>query len=304
VASDPASIGTRPPATAAARPFTVPPAVRAVFRLLELAAPALGARWAARLWMTLPKPRPRSRPLDRGTPFDVPVGAGTVAGQVWGEGPPVYLLHGWAGSGDQLAGFTGALVARGYRVVAFDAPSHGRSVPGRHGPRSSSIPEFVDALTAVVAVHGTPHAVIAHSMGAIATAAAVHTGLTANRLVLLAPMPSPLIQARQLATALGFGARTHRRLIARVERRVGARMDRFDMSAFGRAGAMPPTLLVHDRDDRYAPFDCTATIAATWPGSMLRVTTGLGHLRLLDAPDVVARAVTFVAGVEDTGTAW
>jgi pimeloyl-ACP methyl ester carboxylesterase len=231
------------------------------------------------------------------------VGAGTVTGQVWGAGPPVYLLHGWAGSGDQLAAFTGALVARGYRVVAFDAPSHGRSAPGRHGARSSSIPEFIDGLTAVAAVHGAPHAVIAHSMGAIATAAAVHAGLTASRLVLLAPMPSPLIQARQLATALGFGARTHRRLIGRVEGRVGARMDQFDMPAFGRAGTLPPTLLVHDRDDRYAPFDCTATIAAAWPGATLWATTGLGHLRLLHAPDVVARVVNFVAGAEERGTA-
>lgn len=289
-----ASTGTRSPATATARLFAVPPAVRTTFRLLERAAPAVGARWAARLWMTLPKPRPLAQPVDRGTSFAIPVGVSPVAGQFRGDGPAVYLVHGWAGSGDQLAAFTDALVARGYRVVAFDAPSHGRSAPGRHGPRSSSIPEFVDALTAVVAVHGAPHAVIAHSMGAIATAAAVGAGLTAGRLVLLAPMASPLTQARQLATALGFGERTHRRLIARLERRVGASMNQFDMPAFGRAAAMPPTLLVHDRDDRYTPFDYTATIAAAWPGAMMHATTGLGHVRLLSAPDVVARVVDFV----------
>jgi pimeloyl-ACP methyl ester carboxylesterase len=246
------------------------------------------------MWMTLPRPRPLGPPGAGARPFDVRVGAGTVAGHAWGDGPPVYLLHGWAGSAGQFAAFTGDLTARGHRVVAFDAPSHGRSAAGRHGPRSSSIPEFVDALTAVVAVHGAPHAVIAHSMGAIATTAAAAGGLTASRLVLLAPMASPLSQARQLAGALGLGERTRRRMVARVERRVGARMAGFDMPALGRAAAMPPTLLVHDRDDRYSPFDNTAALAAAWPTATLHATTGLGHVRLLAAPEVVARAVDFV----------
>ena len=234
------------------------------------------------------------QPVDRGTPFAIPVGVSTVAGQVWGDGPPVYLMHGWAGAGDQLAAFTGALTARGHRVVAFDAPSHGRSTAGRHGPRSSSMPEFVDALTAVAAAHGAPHAIIAHSLGAIATAVAVVDGLPAGRLVLLAPMESPLSQAWQLARALGFGERTHRRLIARVERRVGAPMRHFDLPALGHAVAMPPSLLVHDRDDRSTPVANAANIAAAWPGSLLHVTTGLGHVRLLRAPEVVSRVVDFV----------
>jgi len=289
-----ASTGTRPPATATTRIFAAPPAIRTVFGLLERAAPAIGARWAERLWMTLPKPRRLAGPVDRGAPFAVPVGGGTVAGQVWGDGPPVYLVHGWAGSGDQLAAFVGALAARGHRVVAFDAPSHGRSAPGRHGPRSSSIPEFVDALAAVAAVHGDPYAIVAHSMGALAAAAAVVDGLPAERLVLLAPMENPVAQARQLATALGFGERTRRRLIARVERRVGAPMRHFDLPAFGAAVAMPPTLLVHDRDDRSTPVEHAATIAAAWPGASLKVTAGLGHIRLLADPGVVTHVVEFV----------
>src|SRR5690349_21285945 len=113
-------------------------------------------------------------------------------------------------------------------------------------------------------------------MGAIATAAAVHAGLTAGRLALLAPMPSPLSQAEQLAAALGFGSGTQLRLIARIERRVGAAMNEFDMPAFGRAAVPPPTLLVHDRDDWFAPFDQTEAVAAAWPGALLHVTTGLG----------------------------
>jgi pimeloyl-ACP methyl ester carboxylesterase len=283
-----------PASTATARLYAVPAHVRLAYRLLDRVAPAVSARWAERVWMTLPKARGPARRAAPGTPFHVPLGDGILAGQVWGDGPPVYLVHGWAGNSEQLAAFTAGLVAAGHRVVAFDMPSHGRSTPGRYGPRSSSIPEFADALAAVVAAHGTPHAVIAHSMGATATAVSVHAGLAAGRLVLLAPMAEPVFIADQLAAVLGFGRRTRRRVVARVERRVGAPMSRFDVPSYGRVAAMPPTLLIHDRDDRSTPVQHGTAIAAAWPGSQLHITAGLGHNRLLSDPAVVARVVDFV----------
>jgi pimeloyl-ACP methyl ester carboxylesterase len=290
--------------SATARLFAAPPPVRAAFRSLEFAAPGLGARWAERIWMTLPRRTDRRGRSDRegrvaavppGVPFTTEVGAATVAGQSWGDGPTVYLVHGWAGYGSQLIAFVAPLLARGCRVVVFDAPSHGSSAPGRYGPRSASIPEFAAALTAVVAVHGPARAIVAHSMGATATAVALCDGLTAERTVLLAPVASPLSHARGLAAVLGFGDRTHRRLITRVERRVGAPMHHFDVPALGRAVRMPPTLVVHDRADRSTPVGDGMEIAAAWPEARLHVTTGLGHTRLLRDPDVVSRVADFVA---------
>jgi pimeloyl-ACP methyl ester carboxylesterase len=298
-----ASTGTAPAAaTTAARMFAVRTPVRLAYRVLDRVAPAVGARWAERVWMTLPAtPAPIRPAADPGTPFTVPLGAGAVAGRFWDPvggdaGAPVYLVHGWAGYGEQLAAFVPGLVAAGHRVVTFDMPSHGRSTAGRYGPRSSSIPEFAAALRAVVAAYGTPYAVIAHSMGANATAIAIRAGLSVDRLVLLAPMAEPGYVGEQLATVLGFGERTHRRLITRIERRVGRPMSDFELPAFGRTGAMPPTLLIHDRDDRSAPFTQSTAIADAWPGARLHGTAGLGHNRLLRDPDVVARTIAFITG--------
>jgi pimeloyl-ACP methyl ester carboxylesterase len=194
-----------------------------------------------------------------------------------------------------LAPFVAPLVARGLRVVAFDQPSHGESDPGRFGPRSSTVVEFVEALTQVVAVHGPARALVAHSFGATAAAAALCDGLRAERVVMLAPLANPQWSLREFATALGFGERTLRRLIARAERRVGAPMRHFDVPELGRAVAMPPTLVVHDRDDTSTPVSDGAAIAAAWPTARLHVTSGLGHRRLLGDADVITEVVDFVA---------
>jgi pimeloyl-ACP methyl ester carboxylesterase len=279
--------------------FAAPPPVRAAFRLLEHLAPGLGARWAERIWFTLPRPNElagaRSGAAPSGTPFALGVDGHRVRGETWGDGPAVYLMHGWAGNRGQLAAFVAPLVARGHRVVAFDAPSHGESGPGAYGPRSSSIPEFATALSAVIEMHGPAHAIVAHSMGSTAAAIALCDGLTAGRVAMLAPMASPITYADQFAAIFGFGERTYRRLVARVERRVGAPMHHFDVPALARAIAMPPALIVHDRDDASTPVSDGAAIAVAWSGSRLHVTAGLGHRRMLRDPEVVAEVVDFVA---------
>ena len=287
----------RPQKSTIVRMFSAPWPVRASFAVLDRIAPNLGARWAERIWFTLPTPKPR-RPDDPvtkpGEPFRIPVDGHTVVGETWGTGPAVYLMHGWAGHRGQFASFVGPLVDRGYQVVAFDAPSHGDSDPGAFGPRSSTIVEFAAALTAVARRYGAPRAVVAHSLGATAAAVALCDGLRADRLVLLAPMASPMGYARQFARILGFGPRTFDRLVRRVERRVGAPMHQFDVPELGRAVAMPATLVVHDRNDVSTPVSDGAAIAAAWPGARLHVTSGLGHRRLLHAPDVVNEVADFI----------
>jgi pimeloyl-ACP methyl ester carboxylesterase len=278
------------------RAASSPAPVRTAFRLLERFAPGLGARWAERIWFTLPKPGSPPEPAHPGARrFLTFVDGHAVAGEAWGDGPPVYLVHGWGGRRDQFTAFVGPLLADGYSVIAFDMPSHGDSAPGASGPRSSTFPEFTRALQAVVAQHGRPHAVVAHSAGAMATAAALCDGMTADRVVMLSPMASAVSQLRQFAAVLAIGPRTLERLTVRVERRVGAPMRHFDVPELGRAVAMPPTLVVHDRNDRSTSVTDGAAIAAAWPGARLKVTSGLGHNRLLRSPDVVAEVVDFVS---------
>jgi pimeloyl-ACP methyl ester carboxylesterase len=266
------------------------------FGVLERVAPAAGARWAETLWFTVPRAGAgHDRQTTPGRPFQVPVHGHTVAGEAWGAGPHVYLVHGWGGWRWQLDAFVAPLVEAGFRVVAFDAPSHGASDPGPEGPGRSTILEFADALAAVEAANGPAHAVVAHSLGATAAAFAMRGGLPVERAAFLAPMADPLPYTRTFAGRLGFGERVRTRLVDRIERRVGLPLSAFDVPAMAGQLATPPLLLVHDRRDAETGWSDSAAIARSWPNSRLVTTGGLGHRRILRAPAVVTEVVEFVA---------
>jgi pimeloyl-ACP methyl ester carboxylesterase len=238
-------------------------------------------------------------------PFEVEWAHGTVRGLAFGEGPVVYLVHGWGGRGDQFATFVEPLVEAGYRAVLFDAPSHGGSDPGAFGPRSTTGVEFAKALDAVFARFGPADAVIAHSMGAIATMLALNYGwLGADRLVFVAPMCGFATVMDDFQALLGFGPRTRRRAEARVWRQVGLHPDSFELRHLWRQMPEPlPALVVQDTRDPQVSFDEVAEVAGVL-GAEVVVTTGLGHNRVLHDTDTVGRVLEFLGSrVERTAPA-
>src|SRR5439155_5589611 len=208
-------------------------ATRAVFGGLEHLAPSLGARLAEPTWFRLPPPPS----IDYS---DFPAGAEhfsvrwhgrLVHGYRWGDGPLVYLVHGWGGNAGQFSSFVEPLLAAGFSVVAFDAPSHGLSDAGAFGRHSTTAVEMGQALDAVVAEHGQPDAVVAHSMGGIATALASRDGwVSVPRLVIISPMVALDSHIQVLTSYLGFGERTAQHLKQRAFRRVGLTVDELDLN--------------------------------------------------------------------------
>lgn len=262
----------------------------------ELVAPGPTARWLRDRWFTVP-PRMPAHDLPRGgTPFATTSQGTVVRGTSWGEGPAVYLVHGWGGRGSQLTGFVAPLVAAGHRVVMFDAPSHGDSGVGAVGRGRTHGVEIARALDEVFCRFGPARAVVAHSLGAVSTYLALRFGwLGTERLVLLAPVVSSTSLFDGLQAAMGFGQRFRARFDRAVGDLVGMPVAEFD--ARRQAAQLPPlpTLVVHDRRDRQAPYDHAVLLAHSLPDARLVTTEGLGHQRLLADPRVVAEVVGFVA---------
>ena len=276
-------------------------ALRTTFALLDRPAPALCARLAERLFFTPPRPRTSARVeaiLKGGRRIDVSEGRTRIAAWSWGEGPVVYLVHGWAGMGGQLGAFVAPLAEQGFRVVTFDGPGHGHS-----GGRRASIVHFARALSAVARLFGPAHGIVAHSLGAPAAAFAMkHQGLEAGRIALLAPPADPGDWSRLFAARLRVSPRTMEAMRTRSERWLGVSWEEVSLTALA-SGQATPALVVHDVEDREVPFTHGAAVAAAWPGARLVETAGLGHRRLLRDEAVIAEVAAFItaapAGVPD-----
>lgn len=275
---------------------TIGRSVKLLAATAERFAPPAGAAVAERLWFTVPAVSAdrNGTPAAIGRPFAVTVRGRKVHGQSWGDGRAVYLVHGWGGWGGQLVAFVQPLVEAGYRVVAFDALSHGESDAGAHGRRRSTLVEMAEALAAVVEVHGPPAAVIAHSLGSTATALAMRGGLKADRVVFIAPMAHPDPYLAGFVRALGFGQRVLRRTRARVEATAGIALADIDVPSLAAEVDTPPLLVVHDEDDKEVALSDGVAIARAWPAATLVTTTGLGHRRLLRDPVVLGEVVSFL----------
>jgi pimeloyl-ACP methyl ester carboxylesterase len=271
--------------------------VRSIFQVLDATAPALGERLAERLWCTIPRGAV-AEASEPGHRFPVIVGGRAIAAEAWGSGPTVYLMHGWGGRRGQLDAFVEPLVHSGHRVVAIDAPSHGDSDTGAFGRRHGLLTEFIDTLTAVVKQCGPAHAVVAHSLGATATAIAILDGLPVERIVLIAPFADPIPYTVEFGQLFGFSERIRTGFLRRLERRVGRPMSDFDIPA--RLGEteddLPPVLVIHDREDKEVHHRDGAVLAAAWPGAEFLGTAGLGHRRILRDPHVIQRAIDHLAG--------
>lgn len=275
-------------------------ALRLSVKLLKPTAPDLALRIAEGAFLTAPRhrrPKWESAALESARPWRVPFGGGHLPAWTWDapreDAKTALLVHGWSGRGSQLASFVAPLRARGFRVVAFDAPGHG-DAPSR----SSSAVHIALAIERMVhALHGLD-AIVAHSVGAAASALALHLGSvpSSTRFVFLGPPLGPARFAGAFARFLGLESDEQRELQRRIELRLGIALEDLDVRRVAPTFTSP-MMLIHDAEDREVPFADGEAFAEAWPGGVLRRTEGLGHTRILKAPVVVTAAADFAAGL-------
>lgn len=266
-------------------------ALRVAFRATAALAPDAAAKWAERLFCTPPRHRPRPADqafLSSGSRFTVGWEGLELAAWEWGRGPTVVLVHGWGSRTARFAPLTAALVEAGFRVVGYDAPSHGSSTG-----RLASLPEFTRALERVIQSVGPVYGLVGHSLGGAAAAMALGRGQTARRAVLLAAPADVRVFSDIFAETLAIPAVVQHAMHLNLERRLRFTWEELRLPNVVR-GLEASALVMHDRDDVDVPFSHAEQIAAAWAGSSLVATRGLGHRAILGDPGVVRRAAAFL----------
>ena len=282
-----------PPASPNRKSVPIPPGIRPAMRALSAVAPGLAARLGVRLFRT--PPRRGSSEMEtrvlagaRASTLSVPATPEPIPVWIWGEGPPVLLVHGWGSRGARLGSFVAPLVASGHSVIAFDAPGHGAA-----RERLSSLPQFLFAIESAARAHGRFAGIVAHSMGGAATTLAMARGVEAERVVFLAPAADPAGYTRFFTAALGLPERIRLDMERLLVRKFGMEWSEFDIPAAA-AKVTAPLLVFHDAADVEVPISNGEAIVKAWRGAELVRTSGLGHTRIVHDEAVVARAVEFI----------
>lgn len=240
----------------------------------------------------LPEPGGPSLPL--AVPgWPTPLNARVWDGPAATPRPTALLVHGWEGQMYDLGAYVPALLAAGFRVVAFDAPAHGRSFGDR-----SSLPAMADAVRAVAKAAGPVAAAIGHGLGAAALMLALDAGLDVGRVVLAGTPADPLDPALLCAKAHGLDADETGEMLRIVDRAMPRPLTGISLTDI--AGRMTAqALFLHGTDDRVAQVGAMLHVSALWRGARVHLEDGIGHRGTLRDGPALREAVGFVAAAID-----
>jgi len=271
------------------------------------------------LWIARAEPDAAANP-DRVPGTLLAVGAHPVHVVERGSGPPLVLIHGFAGSTFDWEEHVLEPLARNHRVVALDL--FGMGFSARDDAMPYGLEVWSDQVAGTLDALGISRATIAgHSMGgAVAAAFAVAHPERVERLVLVAPLVPVRDEDRTLFFRIlgipgageallgwydhlpalpGFSeayhARARQAFRIRGTRRALLRWVRegYDRDALGdtyrRLGV--PTLVIAGRGDDIVPWPAVERAAMGIDGALVLPLDGAGHWLLRDVPERVVDAM-------------
>ncbi|NER83126.1 MAG: alpha/beta hydrolase, partial [Leptolyngbya sp. SIO1D8] len=245
--------------------------IQRLFPMVEKVLPPLAYRWAFRLFfkpMRFPTPPRELSVTQKAVKFRLNSGDLDIQCYSWGQGPVVLFVHGWAGRGTQFFKFVQPFVDKGFKVVAFDGPSHGAS-----SGKSTDIIEFEQVLKSLEEYYGEICAIITHSFGGAATIFAMSKGLKVQNLVnISSPTNADKIIA-ELLKKINGSPKVAANIDKMVRKKYGRPFNSFSSDV--QAEHLPPfnLLLIHDKNDKEVGIDQAEGLKALVPGAEMMVTT-------------------------------
>ncbi|HZJ37214.1 MAG TPA: alpha/beta hydrolase [Gillisia sp.] len=263
-------------------------------KILTALSPFLASRFAARLFLSpfrykLPN---REKEMDKKSvqeTINIPSINRKIVVYKYGTGPKkVLLVHGWSGSGTQLSVIAKELVNKGFSVISFDAPAHGKA-PGK----TSMMPFFIESIHHIDKEYGPFDAAIGHSLGGMSLLKAVKDGFKVNKLVLIGTANSVTHITRKFAKNMKLNEKVAKLMKTYFDKKFGEDMDNYS-GAFSAESVKVATLVVHDKNDIDVHISSAHEIVAKLENGKLFVTEGLGHRKILGNPDVINKISTFI----------
>ncbi|HMO63124.1 MAG TPA: alpha/beta fold hydrolase [Ferruginibacter sp.] len=270
--------------------------LRTKFKILTLVSKRKAAQDAFRLFCTPLTPPSKRMPtiFTWAETIQFKMGNYVLRGYRWNHKREhkVLILHGFSSQAYKFKHYVEPLLEKGYEVIAFDAPAHGRST----GKTVNAL-EYSDMIVQIMRRYGPVNGYIAHSFGGLALALALEKTKhdAATKVVFIAP-------ATETTTAIdtAFGMIGLKNKMVRKE---------FDNIIIEKSGQHPQwfsikramknisasVLWLHDEDDHTTPLsDVLPLKEKNYPNIEFEITSGLGHRRIYKDETTRKRVINFL----------
>jgi len=274
--------------------------VRAHLHILTLVSPRQAAKKAFSLFCTPRRKSGKKLPslFDKGEKLSFQLEDHPVRGHRWRPHQAssntlkkVLIAHGFESSSRNFEQYINAFLKKGYEVLAFDAPAHGRS-----GGRRITLPLYVDMIRTIHDRYGPIHSFMGHSLGGLALSLFLEsiTHEKTTRLVLISPPVEMASAVDTLFQMLELDAGVRTAFDEYAYRLSGRPFSWFSLRrALHRVKA--EVLWLHDEDDDITPLADTLPVKNDSHPNIRWVTTkGLGHRKIYRDGEVLRQVVDFL----------
>lgn len=203
----------------------------------------------------------------------------------------VQILHGYESSVINFDRYVKPLIRKGYEVLAFDAPAHGRS-----GGKIISAPEYKKMIIEINKMYGPVKSYMAHSLGGLALALAMQEIKhdENHRLAFIAP-------ATETTTAINFFFK-----FLKLDEGVRKEFDSLILRLSGRPASDYSVAVAmknikasvcwyHDEDDTITPLADALTVKEqNYSNVKFVISSGLGHSRIYRDNKVSKSVIEFL----------
>ena len=217
----------------------------------------------------------------------------TVTGWRWNHpaNKKIMIIHGFESSVTNFDRYIRPFIRKGYEVLAFDAPAHGRS-----GGRQITAPLYKEMIVAVNTRYGPVTSFMAHSFGGLAVCLALeeiqHTSNT--RLALIAPATESTTAVDSFFRFLRIDMDV-RKIFEKLILDAGSKPLEWYSIKRALKNINAKLLWIHDRDDDTTPLSDAQDLLYENPEQIFAVITeGLGHRRIYRDNKVTKAIVDFL----------
>lgn len=202
-----------------------------------------------------------------------------VVGYRWNHPQPkkALILHGFESSVVNFDKYVPPLLKKGYEVLAFDAPAHGRS----DGKIINAV-DYKNMILHILEVYGPVTTFISHSFGGLALSLALEETPHDEswKAVLIAPATESTTAMHQFFALVRLDEDVKKEFETLIEEANGKSLSWYSV-ARASAHIKAQVLFLQDKQDAQTPYtDVEPIIRKQYPNFRFVISDGLGHRRI------------------------